>query len=235
MKTNTIKSLTKLFLGALTVTPLTAATITWTADQTTITSDADIDLTGTHVRAGTWGSTAVTVDLGSESILFNDEVINDTGAPISVTAFAGTGENSNGSYFNSAGTTVSAEFETVLDSLAWDGPNPKILTLNSLTVGEVYQIQLFVSDDRGCCGGRDQFWSDNSAIGAGNETSTAPHGNSTYVIGRFTADAVSQEIYGFGDSQAQNALNGYVLRSVPEPSAALLSTLAGLALLRRRR
>jgi len=228
-----------LFGVCLTPVTMPAALINWIADATTITSDSDIDLTGDLARAGTWGSAAVMLDLGSETIMFNDEVTNTPAAEVSVTADSSTaiaGEDANPDYLDSTGLAVSSDFETVLDSFAWDGPNPKVLTLNNLIAGQDYQIQLFVSDDRGCCSGRTQLWSDSATVGAGNETSTFAHTDSTYVIGEFTADGSGiQEIYGHGIGQVQTALNAYVLRTVPEPSSALLAGLGGLLLIRRRR
>ena len=71
-----------------------------------------------------------------------------------------------------AGDSGNAEFDQVMDSFAYDGPNPKVLTLNGLFVGLTYRVQLFVSDDRSCCNGRTQFWSDSPTSGAGNESAT---------------------------------------------------------------
>jgi|GEM_PF-5619105 len=238
MKNISIKTrLASLLTSTLSVGVLSAASITWIGVPTTLTSDSDIDLTGSLARAGTWGSDAVMVDLGSETILFNNEEINSPGSVVNVTANAPTGEDNNPAYFDSTGATgLSAEFETVLDSFAWDGPNPKVLSVNDLIAGQEYQIQLFTSDDRATPRTRTQLWSDDATLGAGNESPTFIHGDSVYVIGQFTADASgTQDIFGHGVDQMQTALNGYVLRVVPEPSSALLAGIAGLFLLRRRR
>ena len=105
-------------------------------------------------------------------------------------------------------------FLAVLDSFAYDGDNPKVLTLNGLTAGNIYQVQLFVSDDRACCSARTQLWSDDATLGAGNETSTFAHGDSPFVTGQFIADSASQMVYGHGVAQNQNIINGYVLRDL---------------------
>lgn len=205
-----------------------AATIAWGA-PTTVTADTDVNLNGTLISATTWGAGNGNVVNGVTFAGNNDNAIMAV-TKNNITNQAGG--------FDPTGTTVSAGFETILDSFAFDGPNPKVLTLNGLTVGNVYEIQLFVSDDRGCCSARTQLWSDNPTAGAGNESATFAHIDSTYTIGTFTATAATELIYGRGVGQNQNGLNAAVLRDVtviPEPSATVLGALAGLFLLRRRR
>ena len=226
-----------LSLSFLSLHSVSAATISWIAHGT-VTDNHDISLAGTLVHATTYGSGGATVNVtvGSEVIPFEGETAFAGGivtTPNSTVTVAG--RTAQTGFFNSAGTTVSANFETVLDSFAFDGPNPKVLTLNNLTVGQEYQIQLFVSDDRGCCSARTQLWSDNAVVSTGNETVTFTHVTSPYDIGTFVAGATSETIYGHGVGQNQNILNGYVLRAIPEPSSIALTALAGLALLRRRR
>ena len=226
-----------LSLSYLALNSLNAASVTW-IDHGTITDNSDISLVGSLVHAASYGSGAATVNVtvGGEVIPFEGEsgfgggIVSTANSSVTVSGRAGqTG------FFNSAGTTVSANFETVLDSFAFDGPNPKILTLNNLSIGQAYQIQLFVSDDRSCCNSRTQLWSDNPVSGSGNETTTFAHSTSPYDIGTFVAGATSETIYGHGVAQNQNILNGYVLRAIPEPSSTALMGLAGLVLLRRRR
>ena len=211
-----------------------AAPIVWTAGPTPITSVNDISLHGSLVHAGSWTnsqSSVVNVTVGTETIPFEKRPINTTDGEAGVTA---NGEHSAGDVF-AAPSGFDANFGTVLDSFAYDGPNPKVLTLQSVRIGELYQIQLFTSDDRGCCGGRTQKWSDNALSGQGSETAVFTHNQSVYVTGQFVADGTSQTIYGFGVGQGQNIVNGYVLRIIPEPATLSLLGLGGLALLRRRR
>ncbi len=215
-----------------TVSVLPASTVTWTAGPTTVTDEVDIDLTGTLVHAGHWGGSGDrSVTVGLDSILFEDR---STAWDGEASATAG-GEYGNGSCFNATGTTVGADFEFVLDGFAYDGANPKIVTLGSLSIGQEYQIQLFTSDDRGS-GSRTQEWSDNATNGSGNETATFRHDDSAFVIGTFTADAATQSVFGRGVAQSQNIVNAYVLRAIPEPGSLLL-IVSGLfvCLLRRRR
>jgi len=219
--------------------PPAPAEISWTGGPTTVTSTTDIDLTGTLVHAGNWGSGSQTVVLPTETIVFADRPINIGDPFASATA---TGEYSHGSVYN--GDTGNGAFNSVLDGFAYDGANPKVVTLlGGLTPGRDYQIQLFTSDDRGCCGGRTQKWSDNATSGAGNETAVFSHNASVSVIGQFTATLPTQDIFGHGVGQGQNIVNAYVLRDItvsviPEPITMLAVGLgvAGLGgYVRRRR
>jgi hypothetical protein len=194
-----------------------AAPVTWTNLGTSTVNESSIDLTGDLVHAGRWGGGAQTVTLVSESIVFADmpAVDSTTPNPGSANAIASAGgEHSGTDVFNPPGA-IDPAFESVMEGFAWDGPNPKRLVLNNLVVGASYQVQIFVSDDRGAFSGRTQRWSDNVASGGGNETNIFTHGSSSFVIGRFSADSTTQTIYGHGVSQGQNAVNAYVLRQLP--------------------
>lgn len=198
-----------------------AAPVTWTNLGTSTVNESSIDLTGDLVHAGRWGGAAQTVTVGSESIVFDDmpAVNTTTPNPGSANAIASAGGEHQGTdVFNPPGA-IDPAFESVMEGFAWDGPNPKRLVLNNLVVGAYYQVQIFVSDDRGGVSERTQRWSDNVASGAGNETNTFTHGSSSFVIGRFLADSTTQTIYGHGISQSQNAVNAYVLRELPVPDS----------------
>lgn len=137
------------------------------------------------------------------------------------------GKQTNGGLFNAGGTSVSGEFEFALDGSAWEntdaGPAPGLTDMvirvtgsagNPLTAGQQYQIQLFYSDDRTGPNARGQRYHD----GAGNFSDPVIAGDSTGVVGTFTADAT-----GYQDFHVQNttgganfpvAINAYVLRIV---------------------
>jgi hypothetical protein len=97
-----------------------------------------------------------------------------------------------------------------------------------LEVGQLYEIQVWFVDQR-----------------TDNETRAMRYGSSSsdplvtlqgqFVIGTFTADATTQTLYMETNGFAQNHLNAYQIRMIPEPSSALLGGLGLLALLRRRR
>lgn len=201
-----------LYTGAVLCTSLSAlaAPITWTTGPTSTANENDISLAGTLVHAGSWGTGPLSVTVGSETINFADSPTGTVLGTNPAIATAGGEFNDANAYI--APGAINANFQTIMRGVAYDGPNPKVLVLGGLEISATYQIQLFVSDDRSCCGGRTQKWSDNPVNGAGNETATFTHNSSSYVIGTFVADAVTQSIYGFGVAQSQNNINAYVLR-----------------------
>ncbi len=212
-----------------------AALVSWTTPPTTITTVNDISLNGTLVHAGRWGGASQNVTRGAEVINFADRPINSNDGSAGVTA---NGEFTADAFIAPGG--FDANFHTVLDDFAFDGANPKTVTLLGLIVGRQYQAQFFVTDDRACCGTRTQEWSDNIIDNAGNETATFSHNSSSFVIGQFTADAASQLFFARGVAQSENIVTAYVLRditaaAVPEPATMSLLALSGAAALRRRR
>jgi len=137
------------------------------------------------------------------------------------------------------------------------------LTLNNLTIGNQYQIQLIgIHDSRGginqrqyeiSFGGND-FTSDTPTIltraGYGNSNPANPptvDGQLSFgtVVGTFIADTNTQTIQIRSNQQDGNltddpdpGLGGYILleqTAIPEPSSTALLGLAGLALILRRR
>ncbi len=204
-----------------------AASVAWLVDSTKIVSTADIITTGALVHAGSWGSGDKTVTFGSNSILFAERTYGGSGYLADMT---GRGVDGGPKFFT--GDTGSTEFNAVLDSSIYDNHNTRVLTLGGLTSGDIYQMQLFVSDGRDEVSGRTQRWSDTAAQYDGNETTLTTHGTEFYVVGQFTADANTQKVYTYGEDYT--VLNAYVLRQVPEPSGAILA-LSGFAMLALRR
>lgn len=213
-------------------TSVFSANVTWQSPAT-VTSDAAISLNGVSVHAGNFRSgDGSVVTIGAENIFFaNRPAQNATGTLLAgeearVIQGAG-GKQTNAGLFNAAGTTVSTSFEFALDGSAWEnadaGPAPGLTDIilrvtgvggNPLTAGQQYQIQLFYSDDRTGPNARGQRYHD----GAGNFSNPVIAGDSTGVIGIFTADAT-----GYQDFHVQNttgganfpvAINAYVLRIV---------------------
>jgi hypothetical protein len=208
-------------IGLAFASALSAAPVTWTNPGTTTVNETSIDLSGTLVSAGRWGGADQSVTAGAETIVFTDLATQNTNTPAPGTAAAiasAAGETQQADGFIPPGA-INANFHTVMDGFAFDGPNPKRLVLNNLTVGKFYQVQIFVSDDRACCGGRTMKWSDNVTSGAGAETNTFTLNSSPFVIGTFIADSTTQTIYGHGVAQTANGINAYVLRELPAPDA----------------
>lgn len=198
-----------------------AAPVTWTTGPTSTINESSISLNGTLVTAGTWGDSAgtgpLTVPVGSENIVFNQMPTGtDVGTGNAIATASGTYYDPNS--FIPPGAS-NENFQKVMDGFAWDGPNPKVIVLGNLIPNATYQVQLFTSDDRGCCGSRTQKWSDNATNGAGNETGVFTMSSSSYVIGSFVADSATQNLYTFGVAQSSNAISAYVLRLLAAPDA----------------
>lgn len=183
------------------------SSIAWTSIPTSITDENIIDLSGTILHAASWGSTPQSVLVGGT------ETIDFVPADNSNATVTQNGSTSQTEGYIPPGA-IDAAFHAVLDSFAYDGGNPKVLTLNGLTTGRTYQVQLFASDDRSCCSSRTQKWSDSDSDGGGNESGSFNHGHSTSTIGIFTADGPTKLIYGHGVGQSQSILNAYVLRDI---------------------
>lgn len=212
------------------------AVVTWSS-PVTVTSDSDIITSGTLLHAGNFRSDNIGVDVlvGSQTITFDNRPSQDApgdllaGEEAAVIAGSG-GRQVNGGLFDATGTTVGTAFESVLDGSAWEntdpGPYPgatdMILRVTGvdgtpLVIGQEYQIQLFYSDDRAGNTARGQIFHDNAA--GGNASSDILAGDSSYVVGTFTASDVGyQDIFIRNTSGGANfpvALNAYVLRTVP--------------------
>ena len=130
---------------------------------------------------------------------------------------------------------VGPQFRRLLNSFTFGSEDPTSstasLTLSGLTAGTPYQVQFFVSDDRGVAAGRTQFFT-----GGANDSSTELQSSSYSLIGTFVADGISQLISVTGlpgeDSSARPIVNVYQVRNiVPEPSTALLAAIGIVGLL----
>lgn len=129
--------------------------------------------------------------------------------------------------------TTDANWNTIVDQTDWSSNNGVVNNfLTGLEVGKVYQLQLFASDARGCCGSRVQFFSD----GQGNNSPSFTQNTFTSIIGTFTADATTQDLGLFANPGSDPILEAYVLRAIPEPTSAVLCLIgvAGLTARRRR-
>ncbi len=209
-----------------------AAEISWQSPAS-VTSDGALSQNGFLVHAGNFRSSGdLFVTVGSGEIHFQNRPAQNEpgelqeGEEARVIQGAG-GKQTNANLFDAAGTTVSANFHAILDGSAWEnadaGPAPGLTDMvlrvtgaagEPLVEGASYEIQVFYSDDRAGSSTRGQTYHD----GLGNFSEPVIAGDSTGVIGTFTADAT-----GYQDIHIQNttggtnfpvALNAYVLRAI---------------------
>lgn len=201
----------------------------------------------THVSVSTVGDTIISTDgTGLEAINWGggDRIVNGVtfvqnliGSNNTYSDFTDLDRAvyTNGTLY--ADGVIGVAFEAMMDSFglesAGDNPMQLVAALQGLTVGQGYQVQFLVSDDRF------PTWSQIFTGGSG-VSADIPMGDSYSLIGTFTADAATQSIIvdrGAGGG-GEICINGYQLREVviPEPGSAALLILGGVgALLKRRR
>ncbi|MBX3742279.1 MAG: PEP-CTERM sorting domain-containing protein [Akkermansiaceae bacterium] len=112
------------------------------------------------------------------------------------------------------------------------------LTLNGLTDGASYQIQIWINDSRNANTAYLGFGHLDESVLVDYNTSDAAGGIGQYVIGEFVATGTSQSFeFKTAAAEVNNValLNAFQVRQVPEPSAALLGVLGLFGLVRRRR
>jgi hypothetical protein len=218
-------------------TSLQASTITW-GTPLTCSAASDINTAGTLVEAINFGS-ATSYTVNGVNFVGNATGQNGTYSNFSVLSHPLTGAF--------AGDLGDAGYNAILDSFDYASNARQIHTLNGLTVGQTYAVQLFVNDARSgyAQGHPDYSYSLEYAVfGDGgipesvsghvnapnNLTTTSP---GSFVVGTFTADAVTQSLsdvftvhYDDGHEEVRQArLSAYELRAIPEPSMlALLAT-----------
>ncbi len=233
-----------LFPLALSLAPVAhAATVTLGA-ATTISGVTDVNTSGTLKYAYTWGTadtvngvaftaTSSTTAAGSDITLANYATYN------------GTAYNSSSSPFNG----LNSHYKNILVGSVYKGSavSTGTVTLNGLTVGKVYLVQIWVNDPRvGSATRTETVTSSGGNTVTLNFNSTAAEGGSgQYVVGIFTADATTQAISvtsGTGNVDQINAIqvrdHGYVWNNTAagtyswstagnwSPSAPVGSTLA---------
>ena len=224
MKPSAFSLLTALTLfsssGAVT---LRAASIAWDTPRP-ITGASDISLMGTYV--GSWAP------YNGDANQFPVNGVTFQGFDtlgITQSSFDG-----GGNFFNSH-TIPDNNYNSLLGYGVYSNDGDASFVINGnggqpLTPGNVYQVQLWISDPRALGGGV------RSATVNGSAPVLYPSdgsGMGQYLIGTFTADAPTQQFTIAANASAQ--LNLVQLRQVPEPSGALLGVMTGLLMLGRRR
>lgn len=216
--------------GPINVTVEPYLQFAWSAPAPITTADATLDLIGTLVGAVDFGGEDTTVSLT------NGANIDFTGDN-SVASVTGNG-NGNFGFFSGA-TTGNSGFDTVLNGANYDG-GVKTITLNNLTPGGLYAVQLFAVEDRW----GDQTGNLNEPIperqiyyqdpnDTNNLSATDVEGANDYLIVTFTANATNQVILeqlpgiaGDANSSGGGNANALVLYSVPQAANAWMAPVA---------
>ena len=180
------------------VLPVRAAVITW-ASPVNISGDADVSTSGILNYAETWGQNGAAVN--GVTFAYVTSKTGDANVGIAFGSTAGidkSGEGTGGVPYSG----LSAVYKVLVKGTVWANVGTQgTVTLNNLTVSNLYQVQMWVNDSRGgnyatrvitlgSAGG-----SPVSLAHYVGGTATSPAGGlGQYVIGTFIADGASQVI-----------------------------------------
>lgn len=220
-------------IATLALSAANAASILF-GSATNISGDLDVSTSGTFVMAHHF-TQAVTVN----SVPFAAFPITNFTPTATVGAQSITSADNNLFSANWFGSTsapfsnLSTDYKALLTSLVTNAyAMPITLTLGGLSIGQLYQVQL---------------WSSQSTSGSGTVSLLA--GNSVnlninvggqngglgqFVTGTFTADATTQNIGILMDTAAPS-INAFQVRAIPELSSSLALLASSILLIRRRR
>ena len=185
-----------------------AAAITW-GTATDITSDSDVSTEGTLLYAEDW-SAAATVN--GVSFAYDGSTTGDADVAINFPSpGGGTSTTSVGGGTSEPYNGLSTNYKRLVRGLVY-GSTPAAnavtsgtITLHGLTVGDIYQVQLWINDSRGADGTASYSTrvatftttgtnSVSLAHYAGGTSTSGAGGLGQYVIGSFTADATTEAI-----------------------------------------
>lgn len=222
----TSSAIFSIILATSFISNIQAATVLWSAKEATV--------------SGTWGQVLNTGLFNNADVLYAE----NTGG--GATTFDGINFAAGAITFDGGIFDKFHEGGWVSDTAAFgqsnSGPNTIVLGTGSmlpLLVGQQYEVQLLVFDGRGESNGKTVSVDGINQGIYGKGINGVSWGNSGLLLtGTFTADASTQaltlETFQGSDSKG-GLMNALVLNTIPEPSAALLGSLASFALFRRRR
>ena len=186
--------------------PAAGLSASWGATSR-ITSNSDIVSPATVVAAFNLGNAGSTIDVAVDGRTIPFE-------PGTVSGFT---EYGNASFFDPAGTSVDADFESVLDTFAQRNPpndTTGALSFSGLEENATYLLQVFVADDRG------SVWNRTFSVGGAQTTFATNSGGLT------TATAVATVRTGPGETSFDlivggGPLNAAVIARAPLAAPAL--------------
>ncbi len=188
-----------------------AATITWGA-ATTISADPDVYTNGAALYAYT-GGTAATVN----GVTFTAGNSGAAWGGISLSGFGTDNQTAFGSGTGSPWSTLSTVYKTVLSGGAYGGASAGTVTLNGLTSGHEYAVQIWANDNRG---GGEATRNEIASSTGGNTVTLAYEANQAsggggvgqYALGTFVANSASQTFTLTPSASGSVQLNGINVR-----------------------
>ena len=212
-----------------------AAVITWQT-PTTISGNTDVSTTGTLDRAYNMtnqSGSGAGVN-GVSFLAFNVTSNTTTSATVGNTTVAASSGNlfstlANGSSPSAAPfSSLSSAYGTILGQAVRINVD-MTLTLNSLTVGQTYQLQIWTN--KSTANSYAFTATAGNSVALDSNTTNVNGGVGQFVLGSFTANAVSQAVTFTPNSGAFVEFSAFQLRAIPEPSSIALLTLGGAGLL----
>lgn len=210
-------------LGFLTTAAaLQGAAINW-APATGIAGDNDVLNAGTPVYAYTWSGITSTVN----GVSFTGSAHINGETNVLAPAFSNYGP----AYFTSQAAPFSAlspAYSNILIGADYVVKLPVPVTLQNLTIGRNYAVQVWVNDPRGPENARSETITSaggntNTLRFSINFTNTSPGGPGQYTIGNFTADGTNQTFTLNGGTNVTQ-MNALQLRDVTPPPTVWSST-----------
>jgi len=206
---------------------LSAASITWTT-RALITGDGDVSTNGGLLYAYDDSSIAATVN-GVPFGAGNSP--SSLGGNVTISGYYWYNTSAFGSMTGTPWDNLSANYQSVLQGGVYASSNVTMtVTLNNLTVGHPYQVQIWVCDNRVGASNRTE-----TATSSGGSPVTLDYNNTSanggvgqYAIGTFTADATTQVLTMTGAQPAAGnsaQLNAIQVRDTSVASGTVLANI----------
>lgn len=208
---------------------LEAAPIAWDSVGL-ITNDSDVKLEGTLLQAVNVSGVDTTIN----TVLF--AATSAAGAGNLVLSASGPMSGEGSSYgVGTPFTDLSSSYQALAQSGRYAWNVDMNLGISGLTSGKQYLVQFWVNDSRSFINRDVTLTATNTSDPLKYNNTAGSNGLGSYVVGRFTADAATQNIVASSGPSGYPQINGYQIREIPEPASLALLVLGAAALLRRRR
>jgi len=206
-----------------------AAAITW-SPAADITSDSDVSTSGTLLYAEDWAAAAT---VNGIPFAYDGSSTGDSDVAISFPLPAGSSTSAAAGGTSNPYNGVSTVYKRLIRGLVYGvtgaagATTSGTITLRGLTVGNAYQVQVWINDSRsGASGGTNSYPTRVATLSSpgGNSvslahcaggTSTSPAGGlGQFAIGTFIADATNQPIYETDSNTASGGTGGTQLNAI---------------------